>query len=234
MKKTTYLSILSVFCFIVISLVLVFSIDHNSKAVMASVSGIQTVIIDAGHGGVDGGAVGFNGVYEKDINLKIAKNLKSLFVLAGYKVIMTRDTDISIHDKKARSIRDKKVSDLKNRLKLINKTENAVLISIHQNTFTGGSQYWGAQVFYSDKDEESFEEAKSIQNTIKQTLQPENNRVIKKAQTSAFVLYNTKIPAVMVECGFLSNEKECNLLCNEDYQKKMAFAIFSGYINKYN
>ena len=189
----------------------------------------STIIIDAGHGGVDGGAVAADGTNEKDINLAIALEINSCLTNAGYKTVMIRDGDYSIHDESADTIRSKKVTDLKNRLEIIENTENAIFVSVHQNYFSE-SKYNGAQVFYSPNNSESRLLADCIQKCIVNELQPENNRQIKQSDSSIFLLYKSSVPSVMVECGFLSNPEEAEKLKNEEYRKKMAEAVCCGII----
>lgn len=189
------------------------------------------VIIDAGHGGFDGGAVADDGTIEKDINLKISDTLSELLRISGYEVIRTRDSDNSTEDNSEDKISSRKKSDLKNRLEIMKKYPDAVFVSIHLNKFTTSSAK-GSQVFYSPKTEDSDVLGENIQSAIIKMLQPENERVIKKGNSSTYLLKNALIPAVIVECGFLSNKSELELLKNEDYQNKMAFSIFCG-INNY-
>ena len=185
-----------------------------------------TVIIDAGHGGEDSGAV-VNGLIEKDINLPIALKLRDMLVASGYRVVMTRDSDISIYDSSADTTREKKVSDLNNRVKIINSSKNNILVSIHQNKFEQ-SKYSGAQIFYSENVPQSFRLAEEIRRSVTGLLQPENKRELKPADKSIFILSKAEVPAVIVECGFLSNEDEAKKLSDEEYQKQMAFAVFCG------
>lgn len=192
----------------------------------------RQVVIDPGHGGEDGGAV-VGGIFEKDINLKIAKILKELLDVSGFQTIMTRTEDISIYDKGSDSLRKKKSSDLINRLKIANENENAIFVSIHQNKFPQ-SKYWGAQVFYGMKNEHSKDLAEKLQNTIVKTLQPSNKRNIKPVADNVYLIYNAKTPAVLCECGFMSNKDEIELLKDESYQKKMAFSIYTGILKFYN
>ena len=195
-----------------------------------------TVVIDAGHGGIDGGAVGTNGNAEKDINLAVALKLKEQLNFYGIKTIMTRETDISVNDKNAKTIKELKTSDLHNRMNLINSTENSILVSIHQNHFSSESSK-GMQVFYSPNDEKSPVLADFIQNTTVSLLQRENNRQIKKATADLFLLYKAENPSVLVECGFISNKEENKKLQSEKYQKQLAFSIALGivqYLNYYN
>lgn len=187
----------------------------------------RTIIIDPGHGGEDGGAVGDNNIIEKDINLSISLYLRDMFKSSGFDVIMTREDDRSIHDSSCDTLREKKVSDLHNRSKLIEKYPNAVFISIHQNKFEQ-SQYSGTQVFYSKNDPSSKLLAGFIQNRVHKSLQPNNDRVIKPAGKNLYILYHAKTTAVMAECGFLSNPTEAQKLTTTEYQKDMAFAVYSG------
>ena len=190
-------------------------------------SDTQTIIIDAGHGGFDGGAVAPDGTVEKDINLKISNLISDMLKTAGYNVVLTRGADVSTDDVETNTIAVKKKSDLKNRLELMADYPDGIFVSIHLNKFTTSAAR-GSQVFYSAKFDESKELGESIQRTIINLLQPENTRVNKQATSSTYLLYNATIPAVLVECGFLSNKNELELLKTDDYQKKMAFCCFLG------
>ena len=191
------------------------------------------IILDAGHGGFDGGAVAGDGTLEKDINLNMALNVNEMLKSCGYDVILTRDTDVGTESDPSASISKRKVSDLKNRLKLINSYESGIFVSIHLNKFTTSTAN-GAQVFYSKNNAKSSVLGQSIQNSIVELLQPENERVIKQGTKSTYLLYNAQIPSVIVECGFLSNAAELKKLKNENYQKEMSFAIFCGILNYIN
>jgi N-acetylmuramoyl-L-alanine amidase len=193
----------------------------------------KTVIIDPGHGGPDGGAVGVDGAIEKNINLAISLKLRNFFLASGFKVIMTREDDRTISDKSAKTIRAMKTSDLHNRLKIANAHPEALFISIHQNIYDS-SYYSGAQVFYSTNNADSKVLAQTLQLDIRNMLQPQNLREIKPAQSNLYILYKAKSPAVMVECGFLSNPAECKKLQDDSYQNKMAFAIFYGTLHFYS
>lgn len=190
---------------------------------------VEQVVIDAGHGGVDGGAIGAHGVVEKDINLNIALMVRDMLRLNGVDVVMTRDTDTSIHDPKYTKIADKKRSDIHNRLKIIDKNPNSITVSIHQNKFTQ-SQYRGAQMFYGKNNAASEILAQNIQETFVANLQKDNVRQIKEGTKSVYLLCHAKTPIVLVECGFLSNEEEAYLLATEEYQQKVAFTIYSGIL----
>ncbi|MGN0485646.1 MAG: N-acetylmuramoyl-L-alanine amidase [Acutalibacteraceae bacterium] len=188
-----------------------------------------TIIIDAGHGGEDGGASSSGGILEKDINLSIAKKVNDLLTLLGYHTVMIREDDRLIYDDSCETQRQKKVSDIHNRMEIMKKYPEGIFLSIHQNHFSQ-SKYTGAQVFYSKNDPQSKVIAQSIQDQIRAKLQPENSRKIKISGKEIYLLYNAVIPAVMVECGFLSNGGEALLLNDEEYQKKMSLAIAEGLI----
>jgi len=188
------------------------------------------VVIDAGHGGMDGGCTSVNGASEKDINLSILKKVRDMCEAFGYKVVVTRDTDTSIHDEGVTGVGNQKRSDMDNRLKIINKYDNAIAISIHQNQFTQ-SQYNGAQMFYSVTNPLNEKFARSMQSQFVSMLQPENSREIKPVGKELYLQYFAKCPSVLVECGFLSNPQEAALLETEEYQSKVAFTIFSGLNN---
>lgn len=191
------------------------------------------IILDAGHGGFDGGCVSAEGVPEKGINLSILLRLRDMLEISGYEVEVTRDSDVSIHDKGIEGLANQKSSDMDNRLALFNKYDNAVCISIHQNQFTD-PVYNGAQMFYSSTDSRSEELARSIQSSFVELLQPDNKREIKLCGKELFLCYYSENPTVMVECGFLSNPEEAALLNTEEYQEKVALTIFNGISNFVN
>ncbi len=200
---------------------------HRYIKASATTEDLPTIILDAGHGGFDGGAVAADGTVEKDINLKISSTLKGLLKQSGYNVIMTRESDVSTDDVESDTIAVRKKSDLENRLRLMKDYPDAIFVSIHLNKFTTSAAN-GSQVFYSAKNESSKLLGDSIQKSVVKLLQPENTRVNKQATSSTYILYNATIPAVLVECGFLSNTAELKRLKDPDYQKKMAFSIFCG------
>ncbi len=185
------------------------------------------IILDAGHGGIDGGCTTKDGVPEKGINLSILLTLRDMLRSFGYRVEVTRDTDTSIHDEGVEGIANQKSSDMDNRLELFNKYDNAVCISIHQNQFTD-PKYSGAQMFYSATNKQSKALAESVQTKFREYLQPDNDREIKQCGKELFLCYFSKNPTIMAECGFLSNYEEAELLKTKDYQNKVAFTIFSG------
>lgn len=192
---------------------------------------LPTIIIDAGHGGEDGGTVGVNGILEKDVNLQISNILKDLFAVSGQNVVMTRKNDTMLYDKNVDYKGRKKALDLAARVKIANSYDNAIFVSIHMNAFPI-EKYSGLQVYYSSQNDSSFILANEIQSTIKENLQNNNDRQVKAAGEDIFVLDRTKIPAVLIECGFLSNNKECIKLSDTEYQKKLALTIFLA-ISKY-
>lgn len=191
------------------------------------------IVIDPGHGGEDGGAVSDDGVVEKEINLAISTYLKEYYELSGFEVLMTRDDDTPMGDLSLPTLKERKTSDMNARLDLFNSKDVDLVISIHQNKFTE-SQYSGAQVFYSPNDERSGELAEYLRKSIVGFLQPENERELKKASTNIFLLNNCYNPSVLVECGFLSNYEETQLLITPEYQQQMAFSIYCGTLDYLN
>ena len=187
----------------------------------------ETIVIDAGHGGEDGGTVAVNGVNEKDVNLSIALILRDLLAADNYQVIMIRDGDYAVGDNSLDGLMDRKRSDIKSRLQTVVETGECVYIGIHQNYFTE-PKYYGAQMFYSVNRPESAQLAEAIRESVVTALQPENTRQNKEADSSIFILDNCPMPAVLVECGFLSNPEEAEKLCSPDYQADMAKAIYIG------
>lgn len=177
----------------------------------------KCVIIDAGHGGVDGGATSCTGVLESQYNLEIALRLNDLMHLLGIDTIMIRTENISVYTS-GNTIAQKKISDLKERVRIVNNTEDAIVVSIHQNYFSD-NRYSGAQVFYAPTNG-SLELAKNLQNALKIHLNPTGNRQIKKAD-GIYLMQHINKPGVLVECGFLSNVKEEGLLRSPVYQQKL-------------
>ena len=184
------------------------------------------VILDAGHGGEDPGAVA-NGLTEKTLNLDMAFALKELFVSCGYDVVMTRNDDVLLYNQGENN--KKKYHDLKNRALIAEKYENSVFISLHMNQYP--AEYCkGLQVFYSTNTDHGKALAESIQSSVKH-LQTDNKRTVKDGTNTIFLLENIKIPSVLVECGFLSNKQESKLLKNQEYFKSLALSIYCGTIS---
>lgn len=188
------------------------------------------IILDAGHGGMDGGTSAADGTKEKDINLSIAKKLNALLTASGYKTVMLRNDDALIGDNSLSTIRARKVSDIRKRLEIAESYSESILLSIHQNYYSV-PKYSGTQVFYSTNSPQSKILAQSIQDSVVAMLQPDNNRKIKPVGSNIYLLYNCTIPAVMVECGFLSNINEAEKLKTDSYQTQMALSIMQGILN---
>ena len=195
---------------------------------LSNVTERSTVIIDAGHGGEDCGAIGVSGVYEKDLNLEVAKALGEEFADRGYAVIYTRLDDRLLYTEEENIYGIRKISDLKNRCKIGAETPNAIFISIHMNSFSQ-PKYSGTHVYYSEKNEESYPLAMSVQSKIKADLQPDNNRVPKPGK-NMYLLENLENPALLIECGFLTNPDECEKLSQKEYQKSLSFSIVCAII----
>lgn len=210
---------------VVIGILVAFSLYlDDSVTVYSESSGIKnrkTVVIDPGHGGVDGGATSFSGVLESGLNLQIALRLNDLFHLLGVNTKMIRTEDISIHTS-GESIAQKKVSDLKERLRIIESTDQALLVSIHQNYFQE-SKYSGAQVFYPNTPG-SKDLATALQASLIKNLNPGNHRVCKPA-SGVYLMQKISCTGVLIECGFLSNPAEDKRLQDAGYQKKLCCII---------
>lgn len=206
---------------------------YQNQQAFSSRTQEPVIILDPGHGGVDGGAVSILGDAEKDINLNISLLVRDLLQVSGYQTVMTRETDVSIHDSSANTIRKQKNSDLHNRLKIIESHPNSLFISIHQNNFTQSSVH-GAQMFYSQNNENSKIIAQTLEENFEKYLNKTTQKDIKPAQSNLFLLYNAKSPAVLVECGFLSNAIEAKKLKEEAYQKDLAFVIYSSIVDYLN
>lgn len=185
-------------------------------------TGRQSVIIDAGHGGEDSGAVAQDGIMEKNLNLDIACRLKEICELAGYTVYMTRESDQSLSGEHFN-----KNADMQARIQLAREHPDAIFISIHLNKFSI-DKYSGAQVFYSSNNSHSIDLAQAIQIAIRQNLQPQNGRQIKQGDDNSILLRVIDSPAVIVEGGFLSNQEELALLKTETYRSQLAYCIFLG------
>ena len=222
MKKYAISSRLLAFYIIVCLGVLLITFGGNKTITVISqnapIDQDHCVIIDAGHGYPDGGATSVSGVLECTLNLQIAQKTEAVLSLLGIHTYMLRETEESIYSS-GNSIAQKKISDTRNRVKMVNEVEDGILISIHQNYFSD-SQYRGAQVFYSDS-ESSKQFAGDIQRNFVSALQPDNHRMPKKS-TGVYLMEHIDCTAVLVECGFLSNPSEDALLSNQDYQKKIA------------
>ena len=227
MLKRFTLAVAMLLCLVLLSGLFVTS--EKSANVSAKATQRYTVIIDAGHGGFDGGAVAPDGTLEKDLNLSVALKLDSVLKIMGYDTVLVRDTDVSTADDKGTE-RSQKVSDIKARLRLTEKYKDALFVSIHMNKYTSPQPH-GAQVFYSQVDG-SKELVECIQRSITAGVQTDNKRVVKKTTKDIYLLYHAVIPSVIAECGFISNPNDLLKLKSDEYQLKMAAAIAAG-INDY-
>ena len=189
----------------------------------------KVVILDAGHGGEDEGAQSQNGTTEADTNLKIALKVQHLLEQAGCTVILTRSDENAIYDESAKTLKEKKVSDIKNRGKIGNESSADIFVSIHLNKIPQ-RQYYGWQTFYKDGNEQGKKLATCIQNNLNESIQKENNRVPLKID-NVYIIKNVQIPTAIVECGFLSNEQEEKELLTDAYQTRLAWGIYTGIIN---
>ena len=225
-----YLGFILLLLMIVLGLVALFYYlsRHAPTSTQEPTAAYRTVILDAGHGGEDGGAIGqLDGreICEKDINLAITLILRDMLEADGVNVILTREEDVLLYDHNTDYQGRKKALDLAARLYVGENTPDALFVSIHMNAFTQ-PQYHGLQVYYSPNHALSGILAENIQTGTEQQLQKDNGRKIKRADSGIFLLDRLHCPAVLVECGFLSNPDDCRLLTQESYQKKIAFVLF--------
>ena len=222
-----YLLTLSLLLLISILIAHAAQITGQALPVGAEPCGI-TVIVDAGHGGEDCGAIGVNGVYEKDLNLTVAGLIGENLRQAGFTVVFTRESDRLLYreDENIKGMR--KIYDLKNRVAIANSYETAIFISVHMNSFTD-SRYSGFTT-YSSLSPEGEALGRAVQASVVSRLQNNNNRKVKSGE-GLYLLENSKNPAVLIECGFLSNPDECKRLCDKDYQKQLSFSVICGIID---
>ena len=229
--------------FILVSLFLMFSViisvlsasfflnlgDGNIYTSVFAEGKSKLVILDAGHGGEDCGAIGRNGIYEKDLNLEIALILGEYLKRAGYTVVYTRTEDKLLYKDEENIKGFRKIYDLKNRVAISSEYPEAVFISIHMNSFSD-EKYSGLQVYYGTKNTDSLLLAQHIQNEVKSRLQANNSRIPKRGE-NIYVMENVENVGVLVECGFLTNATEAEKLSEKEYQKELCFAILCGIIN---
>lgn len=192
----------------------------------------KVIILDAGHGVPDEGAQSSNGTTEASINLNIVLKVQKLLESSGSTVILTRSDENSIYEIDAKTISQKKVSDIKNRVKIGNNSSADIFVSIHLNKFSQ-SKYYGWQTFYKNGDENSKILATEIQNNLNNTIKKENSRVPHTLST-VYIMKNVEIPTAIVECGFLSNPEEESNLLNNDYQDQLAWSIYNGMMDYFN
>lgn len=223
-----------------ISLLIVLSItcftikNNNYLSVQVSSTPVSnhTIVLDAGHGLPDGGAVGIDGVYESKINLEIVLKLQKLLEASNCTVILTRSDENGIYEESADTIREQKVSDMKNRVDIGNNSNAEIFVSIHMNKIDQ-NKYSGWQTFYKNTDEESKTLALKIQQNLNYFISKENNREIKSI-TGIYLTKNVEIPLALVECGFLSNPEENSLLQTDKYQEELAWSIYIGIMDYFN
>ncbi len=225
-KKIRYFTLLPAY-FVVLAVFLLLAMG-GSRAVTvlsenAPVTDRKVVVIDPGHGGVDGGATSVTGVLESQLNLEIALKLNDLMHLLGIDTVMIRETDCSVYTE-GQTIAQKKISDLKQRVRIVNDIPNATLVSIHQNLFVD-ERYSGAQVFYAPTDGSQIL-AKQMQTAFVQSVNPDSNRKSKRAD-SIYLMQHIHCPGILIECGFISNRQEEAKLRNPEYQKQLCAVIAS-------
>lgn len=218
-------------CMYVLSLTLLAVFAFHGLRQSAAVSGVgklnKTVILDAGHGGMDGGAVAADGTRESDLNLAITLKTEAVLGLLGEDTLLLRDKDTDISDADARSVSQKKVSDIRNRVSLVNSHPQALLLSIHCNTFSEG-KYHGAQVFYGNDGKPLAEQ---LQMQLRANVDEGNLRECKAIGPEVYLFRHITVPGVLVECGFLSNAEELARLQSEAYQKQLAVTIGVTVVN---
>lgn len=192
----------------------------------------KVIVIDAGHGVPDEGAESSSGTTEAETNLKIALKLQNLLEQSGCTVILTRSDENGIYDLDKETLREKKISDIRNRVKIGNNSSADIFVSIHLNKIPQ-TQYYGWQCFYNSKNEKSINLAKKIQSNLNDAIQKENNRIAMKLE-KVYIMKHVEIPISIVECGFLSNPEEEKQLLSDEYQDKLAWGIFNGIVDYFN
>lgn len=191
-----------------------------------------TVVIDAGHGGEDGGAASESGMLEKDLNLSVAKRLASLLRCSGARVVMTREEDVLLYDRTVDYKGRKKQLDLLARREIAENTPGCIFVSIHMNAFPQ-QEYHGLQVWYSTNHKSSRPLAECIQKNTATHLQPDNQRICKSSTSSIYLLHHLTVPAVLVECGFLSNAEEAERLSSPEYQMSLALVLYASILQTF-
>ena len=229
-KKIRY-SVIGMFAvFMVIAIALSSKEENNNyiDTVSIPVSG-KVVVVDAGHGVPDEGAEVGDGTTEAQTNLKIALKLQNLLEQSGCVVILTRSDENGIYDLDSKTLKQKKISDIRNRVKIGNESSADIFVSIHLNKIPE-EKYYGWQTFYNKNSKEGQKLAKQIQANINEAIQKENKRIASKIE-NIYIINNVEIPTTIVECGFLSNSQEKELLLTDDYQNRLAWGIYNGIID---
>lgn len=225
-KRSIKITVSMIACFLLLGVCA--RLTDNALPANAESADKPVIVLDAGHGGLDSGAVGKSGLLEKDVNLSIVKALRDMLELSGFEVVLTRDEDISIYDAGVEGIRNQKLSDMDNRLEIVQSYPDSIFLCIHQNNYTD-PQYFGAQMFYNNNNPDNRTLAQIMQNRFA-GLQEGNDREIKLSGNELFLLKSNPNPSLMIECGFLSNPEEEQKLSTWEYQQQVAFTIYSGVL----
>ena len=225
-KRITLVAIAA--CFSIFAFMFTTAKLDTKETVVLPVSG-KTIVLDAGHGIPDEGAQSSNGTTEAQTNLKITLKVQNLLEQSGCTVILTRSDENAIYDIDSKTLKQKKISDIKNRVKIGNENSADIFVSIHLNKIPQ-SEYHGWQCFYNTKNEKSIELAKKIQENLNEAIQKENTRVAMKLNT-VYIMKNIEIPISIVECGFLSNPEEEKKLLEDSYQDRLAWGIYNGILD---
>lgn len=221
--------------FIFVYAITAYNVSNNSKKEIKTIETValpvdnKVIVIDAGHGVPDEGAESSNGTTEAESNLKIALKVQNLLEQSGATVILTRSDENAIYDIDSNTLKQKKISDIHNRVKIGNESSADIFVSIHLNKIPQ-QQYWGWQTFYKQESEEGQKLATCIQNSLNDTIQKENKRVPMKID-NIYIIKHIEIPTTIVECGFLSNPEEEQLLLTDEYQNKLAWGIYTGIMD---
>lgn len=204
----------------------------NARAVAAALDQGDKLclVIDPGHGGEDGGTVGINGVLEKDLNLSLSEVLSAILNFSGYEVVQTRKEDKMLYDRNVNYQGRKKMLDLKGRLEIAQAIKPDLFIGIHMNAFPE-QKYSGLSVYYSKNQAKSKDAAEIIRTNVKNNLQPDNTRETKAASSNIYILDRINCPAILIECGFLSNPEECEKLSSYDYRRELSFVLYSSLVS---
>ena len=227
-QKKRVLFILGILVISIINFSIFSNTEDTVQTVSLPISG-KTIVLDAGHGFPDQGAESASGVTEANLNLKITQKVQSLLEQSGCNVILTRSDENGIYDVNSNTLREKKVSDIKNRVKIGNESSADAFVSIHLNKIPQ-SQYYGWQTFFKSNNEKSEQLAKSIQEELNSSIQKENRRAALKI-TGKYIIDHVEIPITIVECGFLSNPEEEQLLNQDEYQNRIAWGIYNGIMD---
>ncbi len=223
-KKSLKLTLSMIGCFVLLAVCA--RVTERALPTAADAAERPIIVLDAGHGGLDSGAVGSGGTLEKDVNLSIVRILRDMLEMSGFEVVLTRSEDISIYDAGVEGIRNQKLSDMDNRLEIIQSYPDSIFLCIHQNNYTD-PRYFGGQMFYNNNNPDNRTLAQIMQNKFAE-LQPGNDREIKLSGDELFLLKSNPNPSLMIECGFLSNPDEEARLSTWEYQQQVAFTIYGG------